>query len=277
MEEAIEDSCTQGDINRVWLVRNKKTIYREDRKNKENQNLEPEKKKVEPVKITETALLNDPLSPIRSKVAETPMMPVDRIYAELENFATANYDFFSRLIPRMNVNFSRQEPKKTKSPEKEKVVEMIKKWRLQEEADHQLLLDQLDKGQQSSKALNKDNVAPEEVVKIIKDYRSEKIVYKRFKDSTKRKDICEKMDEIKNIFIETSNGMEWEKINAEAVTEMKNELKIEGMENFNQWIQKENNYLLLGKKIISLAEKNKILLEYTTLNNDFTKRLKDNN
>ncbi|CAB4485798.1 unnamed protein product [Rhizophagus irregularis] len=206
MEEAIEDSCTQGDINRVWLVRNKKTIYREDRKNKENQNLEPEKKKVEPVKITETALLNDPLSPIRSKVAETPMMPVDRIYAELENFATANYDFFSRLIPRMNVNFSRQEPKKTKSPEKEKVVEMIKKWRLQEEADHQLLLDQLDKGQQSSKALNKDNVAPEEVVKIIKDYRSEKIVYKRFKDSTKRKDICEKMDEIKNIFIETSNG-----------------------------------------------------------------------
>ncbi|PKY18944.1 hypothetical protein RhiirB3_493077 [Rhizophagus irregularis] len=277
MEEAIEDSCTQGDINRVWLVRNKKTIYREDRKNKENQNLEPEKKKVEPVKITETALLNDPLSPIRSKVAETPMMPVDRIYAELGNFATANYDFFSRLIPRMNVNFSRQEPKKTKSPEKEKVVEMIKKWRLQEEADHQLLLDQLDKGQQSSKALNKDNVAPEEVVKIIKDYRSEKIVYKRFKDSTKRKDICEKMDEIKNIFIETSNGMEWEKINAEAVTEMKNELKIEGMENFNQWIQKENNYLLLGKKIISLAEKNKILLEYTTLNNDFTKRLKDNN
>ncbi|EXX65004.1 hypothetical protein RirG_137440 [Rhizophagus irregularis DAOM 197198w] len=28
MEEAVEDSCTQGDINRVWLVRNKKTIYK---------------------------------------------------------------------------------------------------------------------------------------------------------------------------------------------------------------------------------------------------------
>ncbi|GBC27965.2 hypothetical protein GLOIN_2v1881393 [Rhizophagus irregularis DAOM 181602=DAOM 197198] len=219
-------SCTQGDINWVWLVRNKKTIYREDRKNKENQNLEPEKKKVEPVKITETALLNDPPSPIRSK----------------------------RLIPRANVNFSRQEPKKTKSPEEEKVVEMIKKWRLNEEAEHQLLLDQFDKGQQSSKALNKDNVAPEEVVEIIKDYRSEKIVYERFKDSTKRKDICGKMDKIKDIFIKTSNGMEWEKINAEAVTEMKNELKIEGMENFNQWIQKENNYLLLKKKIINKKE-----------------------
>ncbi|CAB4418750.1 unnamed protein product [Rhizophagus irregularis] len=71
--------------------------------------------------------------------------------------------------------------------------------------------------------------------------------------------------------------MEWEKINVEAVTTMKDEMNIQGMENFNQWMQKENNYLLLGKKIISLAEQNEILLEYTTLNNDFTKRLKDNN
>jgi hypothetical protein len=32
MEEAVEDSCIQqGDINRVWLVRNKKTIYREEK------------------------------------------------------------------------------------------------------------------------------------------------------------------------------------------------------------------------------------------------------
>ncbi|CAB4431943.1 unnamed protein product [Rhizophagus irregularis] len=85
------------------------------------------------------------------------------------------------------------------------------------------------------------------------------------------------MDEIKDIFDKTSNGMEWEKINVEAVTTMKDEMKIQGMENFNQWMQKENNYLLLGKKIISLAEQNEILLEYTTLNNDFTKRLKDNN
>ncbi|CAB4445789.1 unnamed protein product [Rhizophagus irregularis] len=85
------------------------------------------------------------------------------------------------------------------------------------------------------------------------------------------------MDEIKEIFYETSNGMEWEKINMEAVTTMKEEMNIQGMENFNQWMQKENNYLLLGKKIISLAEQNEILLEYTTLNNDFTKRLKDNN
>ncbi|PKY63367.1 hypothetical protein RhiirA4_492031 [Rhizophagus irregularis] len=85
------------------------------------------------------------------------------------------------------------------------------------------------------------------------------------------------MDEIKDIFYDTSNGMEWEKINLEAVTMMKDEMNIQGLEIFNQWMQKENNYLLLGKKIISLAEQNEILLEYTTLNNDFTKRLKDNN
>ncbi|PKY43766.1 hypothetical protein RhiirA4_511170 [Rhizophagus irregularis] len=36
MEEAVEDSCTVGDINRVWLVRNRKTIYKEGKKlNKE--------------------------------------------------------------------------------------------------------------------------------------------------------------------------------------------------------------------------------------------------
>ncbi|PKK68116.1 hypothetical protein RhiirC2_782682 [Rhizophagus irregularis] len=35
--------------------------------------------------------------------------------------------------------------------------------------------------------------------------------------------------------------------------------------------------IILEKKIISLAEQNEILLKYITLNNDFTKRLKDEN
>lgn len=39
---------------------------------------------------------------------------------------------------------------------------------------------------------------------------------------------------------------------------------------------KENNFLLLEQKIISLAEQNEILQEYTTLNNDFQKRLDEN-
>lgn len=32
MEKAVEHSCTIGDIHRVWLVRNKKTIYKGDTK-----------------------------------------------------------------------------------------------------------------------------------------------------------------------------------------------------------------------------------------------------
>ncbi|PKY56784.1 hypothetical protein RhiirA4_477328 [Rhizophagus irregularis] len=34
MEEAVEDSCTYGDIMKIWMVRNKKTIYRGGKENK---------------------------------------------------------------------------------------------------------------------------------------------------------------------------------------------------------------------------------------------------
>lgn len=39
----------------------------------------------------------------------------------------------------------------------------------------------------------------------------------------------------------------------------------------------KNNFMLMGYKIISLAEQSKILQEYTALNDDFTARLKDEN
>ncbi|EXX59659.1 hypothetical protein GLOIN_2v1780192 [Rhizophagus irregularis DAOM 181602=DAOM 197198] len=74
-----------------------------------------------------------------------------------------------------------------------------------------------------------------------------------------------------------SNSMEWKKINIEAIQDLKDKMKIDGMKKFNEWMQKKNDYFLLGKKIISLAEQNEILLEYIMLNNDFTKRLKNEN
>ncbi|PKC56018.1 hypothetical protein RhiirA1_474654 [Rhizophagus irregularis] len=40
---------------------------------------------------------------------------------------------------------------------------------------------------------------------------------------------------------------------------------------------KTNNFMMLGRKIISLAEQSEILQQYTTLNKDFTKRLRDEN
>lgn len=40
---------------------------------------------------------------------------------------------------------------------------------------------------------------------------------------------------------------------------------------------KKNNFFLLGQKVISLAEKNNIMKAYTTLNDDFKQRLKNEN
>ncbi|PKY35526.1 hypothetical protein RhiirB3_396252, partial [Rhizophagus irregularis] len=43
---------------------------------------------------------------------------------------------------------------------------------------------------------------------------------------------------------------------------------------FKDWAMQTNNFLLLGNRIISHAEQNKILQEYTKLN-DFTNKLKE--
>lgn len=43
------------------------------------------------------------------------------------------------------------------------------------------------------------------------------------------------------------------------------------------WAMKTNNFLVLSQKIISMAKQSEIMHEYTTLNDDFTKRLKDEN
>ncbi|PKY49991.1 hypothetical protein RhiirA4_466207 [Rhizophagus irregularis] len=68
--------------------------------------------------------------------------------------------------------------------------------------------------------------------------------------------------------------MEWDKINNEALEEIMEERNLKA-EELQTWILAENNFFYLGKKIISFAEQNKILLEYTTLNDDFKQRLKN--
>ncbi|CAB4410368.1 unnamed protein product [Rhizophagus irregularis] len=281
MEEAVEDSCTLGNISRIWLIRNKKTLYKDEKKSGKDKieimsKGNEEKEKTQPEMTTKKASEETPSSPKRPILEKLPMTPEERMYAELGNFASKNHEFFKDTHPReQQITFREHSPEKqkTRSPDEQKVVDMIKRWRIADEEECEAIFGK----ERQKEALKKDNVAPEEVVEIIKDYRSDKISYERLKDSAKGKDIRQKMDELKDIFDKTSNGMEWEKINVEAVTMMKDEMNIQGMENFNQWMQKENNYLRLGKKIISLAEQNEILLEYTTLNDDFTKRLKDNN
>uniref|UniRef100_U9T7B8 Uncharacterized protein n=1 Tax=Rhizophagus irregularis (strain DAOM 181602 / DAOM 197198 / MUCL 43194) TaxID=747089 RepID=U9T7B8_RHIID len=46
-----------------------------------------------------------------------------------------------------------------------------------------------------------------------------------------------------------SNSMEWKKINIEAIQDLKDKMKIDGMKKFNEWMQKKNDYFLLGKRL----------------------------
>ena len=75
---------------------------------------------------------------------------------------------------------------------------------------------------------------PEEVVEIIKEYRTEKKNYIRLSDSATGKEIQRKLDEVKEIFVISSNEMEWEKINTEVIEKLKSELKIEELEHFSR-------------------------------------------
>jgi hypothetical protein len=113
--------------------------------------------------------------------------------------------------------------------------------------------------------LRKDNVAPDEVVEIIKDYRiKEKIKYVQYQASTHEGSLTDKLMEVRGIFEQTSNEMEWEKINTDALKEVSRENKIDSLEKAKEWAMEKNNFFLLGQRIIGLAEQSKIFAEYTT-------------
>ncbi|EXX54305.1 hypothetical protein RirG_235810 [Rhizophagus irregularis DAOM 197198w] len=264
MEEAVEDSCTQGDINRVWLVRNKKTIYKDGDDKKRAM-----KQKEKFVQDKAIATENRTRSPLRlASEPKIPITPPERIYRELGNFASRKE---SLLYP----SKTEQTLRTSKTPDENEVVEMIKNWRVGEEntSDHNDTTG--NKGESSS--LRKDNVAPEEVVDIIKDYRTgNKIKYVQYQEST-HEVLMDKLKEVRNIFDQTSNKMEWEKINDEAIHAIRREHGITSQEEARKWAMDKNNFFLVGNKIISLAEQTRIFQEYTTLNDDFKKRLENEN
>ncbi|PKC52307.1 hypothetical protein RhiirA1_481812 [Rhizophagus irregularis] len=151
---------------------------------------------------------------------------------------------------------------------------MIKNWRVGEEntPDHN------DTSEKKGQQLKKDNVAPEEVVEIIKDYRtSNRINYVQYQESTYDGSLVDKLMEVKDIFNQTSNEMEWKKINVEAIDELRKEHGIKTWDDAKNWALEKNNFFRLGQKIISLAEKSKIFQEYTTLNDNFKQRLENEN
>ncbi|PKK69873.1 hypothetical protein RhiirC2_831153 [Rhizophagus irregularis] len=71
--------------------------------------------------------------------------------------------------------------------------------------------------------------------------------------------------------------MEWERINIKAMNELREEYGLNNWMEAKNWALEKNNFFRLGQKIISLAEKSKIFQEYTTLNENFTKRLENEN
>ncbi|CAB4441578.1 unnamed protein product [Rhizophagus irregularis] len=85
MEEAVEDSCTLGDIKRIWLVRNKKMIYKGKKKKKGGKGKKDQQMKKPEVtqKVPSQRNISEP---------DTPMTPPDRIYRELGNFASQKDD-----------------------------------------------------------------------------------------------------------------------------------------------------------------------------------------
>lgn len=191
------------------------------------------------------------------------MTPPDRIYSKLGNFALRNYDFFGRSIERSNISFRKKSPtKETVIPSEEEVVNMVKKWRLDEP-----LIDHLEKEKQSD-TLKKDNVDPEKVVEVIKEHRAES--YTRLKDLATPMEIDQKLLEVKDIFIESGYQMEWNTTNSITIQEMMVEKNITGLEEFKNWMEK-GNLGVVKRRIIKAAEGHAIL------NDEFSQRLEDIN
>ncbi|RGB39208.1 hypothetical protein C1646_690410 [Rhizophagus diaphanus] len=111
--------------------------------------------------------------------------------------------------------------------------------------------------------------------------RKEKVAYIPYKKSTNNSDqmknLKEKLSELDEIFKETENEMDWEKMKADVAWDIKDSYDLSSDKEFKEWSMKKNNFMLLGQKIISEAEKSEILKEYTMLNEDFTSRLKEEN
>ncbi|PKY61792.1 hypothetical protein RhiirA4_487274 [Rhizophagus irregularis] len=283
LEEAVEDSCTRGNINEVWLIRNKKTIYRKE--DKEGGTKKSVSTKENEVKENVKSARLPP--PNLTEKTTTPMTPPDRVYSELGNFASKNYDFFGKFPSRKDAkipDFSRknQNPEKTKNktPNEDEVVELVKKWRVNDNTpDGQSSKEE----RESSGTLKKDNVAPEEVVEIIRNHREE--LYKKAKEVAKLKEnsspvaITTKVNEWKKVYVDSGNGMEWEAISLVVLEEKQEEQKLEGLEEVSKWMTKQENMLSVRKRVIELAEQQSDLDsgEYWTLNDDFTKRLEDVN
>ncbi|PKY55121.1 hypothetical protein RhiirA4_474378 [Rhizophagus irregularis] len=216
-----------------------------------------------------------PSTPRQQSEPETPSTPQAREYRGLGNLGTRLN--ISKLIPpKVFGNKEVAIPTLLKTPKEDEVVDAINKWRLRDEPPHDQLDDHIEKGKQPE-VLKKDNLAPEEVVEVIKDYRSGKSSYTRMSASPNMKEVQEKMTKIKQIFEANYQEMEWTIIQGETIKEMREKTQIFEKEEFKNWMLQEANYLIVAKKIIVRTENHGLFQEFTEMNEDFSKRLEDEN
>ncbi|CAB4441059.1 unnamed protein product [Rhizophagus irregularis] len=163
MEEEVEDSCTKGDMKRIWLIRNKKTIFKEEKKKRSMIILQEKEKKQEETAVTSKKNLESEskglsVTPPNPTSPATPDSPPVRTYRELGKLTSGKES--SMHSPK-----EKTRQKVFETPDEDEVVEMINKWRLSgkvtpKQADSLL----------RSYELKKDNVATEEVVEIINEH-----------------------------------------------------------------------------------------------------------
>ncbi|CAB4476775.1 unnamed protein product [Rhizophagus irregularis] len=130
--------------------------------------------------------LDEPKTPLRpTSEPKTPLTPPERIYRELGNFASRKE---SLLHPSKEGKPSR----KCKTPDEEEVIKTIINWRVGTKNTPDQNNSSRQKGEPSS--LKKDNVAPDEVVDIVKDYRTtNKINYVQYQESTHNGSLVDKL------------------------------------------------------------------------------------
>ncbi|PKK69539.1 hypothetical protein RhiirC2_850647 [Rhizophagus irregularis] len=123
--------------------------------------------------------------------------------------------------------------------DEEEVVNLIKKWIVGDDLEVEKEENKVETSKK--KNLKKDNIPTDGVVEVINKYRVD------------------------------------EKIKTEAIEEMKDVNGLKTDEEFKDWVKAGDQYNNLGRRIISLAEQSETLNHYTTLNENVTKRLKNEN
>ncbi|PKY55101.1 hypothetical protein RhiirA4_427259 [Rhizophagus irregularis] len=204
MEEEVEDSCTKGDMKRIWLIRNKKTIFKEEKKKRSMIILQEKEKKQEETAVTSKKNLESEskglsVTPPNPTSPATPDSPPVRTYRELGKLTSGKES--SMHSPK-----EKTRQKVFETPDEDEVVEMINKWRL------------------------------------------------------------------------SDSEMEWEKINSQAIEEVTNSFSPKEKKAVEKGLSPSLHWFTrIGQRVIDLAENNDIVRLYTTLNDGFERRLKDEN